>query len=101
MKHLQLTDSARAVLTRSTITASSLVLPDEKLDRDTYQAVDTVLRQLGGKWKRSANAHLFASAPRQQLQALVACEKVVHQKKTLQQFSPPAKAADYLLGLVE
>ncbi len=47
------------VLGRSTVNGNQLKLP-EQLDPKFYKKVDATLKLLGGKWNRSAAAHVFA-----------------------------------------
>ena len=71
-----------------------------QLDRDTYLAVDKVLKVIGGKWKRGVG-HVFSSDPRPAIAAAVGGE-VVDEKKALQQFYTPAKlAADVVSWALE
>jgi phospholipid N-methyltransferase len=60
-------DDVRDVLSRSTMTESSVILPPEKLDRKFYLKIHDVLAAAGGKWNRKQGAHLFSSDPRELL----------------------------------
>lgn len=48
------------VLKRARIDGGVLFLPEEKLPRPLYLAVNTALVALGGKWDRRAKGHVFA-----------------------------------------
>lgn len=97
MHTIQISDTARGILRRSTVTADRLRLPDEILARDDYEAVNKALTKLGGKWNRSAKAHLFTADPREAIRALVDGEKVVDEKKELQAFFTPTETARHLV----
>lgn len=93
MANVTLSPEVRRVLERSTITESKLVLP-EQLDRATYEAVNKVITLAGGKWNRSAGAHLFSGDPRIKLGLALQTGVAVDEKKLFQFFpAPPALAA--------
>jgi predicted RNA methylase len=58
MAHITLTEDIADVLRRSTITEFLVALP-EQLERKLYEAVDKVLKNAGGRWKRG-KGHAFA-----------------------------------------
>ena len=55
---MRIDDDVLAVLSRSTVVGSSLVIPDQ-LDRKLYVKTNKVLEAAGGKWNRKARAHVF------------------------------------------
>lgn len=97
MHIIEISDTARDILRRSEVTSDRLKLPPEQLARDDYDAVNKALAKLGGKWNRSAKAHLFASDPREAIRMLVGGEKVVDEKKQFQAFFTPASVARKLV----
>jgi len=58
-----LSAAAVDVIERSAIYPDRVVLPPGQLDRKLYVEVNTALERLGGKWNRSAKAHLFTADP--------------------------------------
>jgi len=42
-----------------------------QLDRKSYEAVNKALEAMGGKWNKSAKAHLFATDPRPSVEGLI------------------------------
>lgn len=86
------------VLRRSTVTADRVILPAEQLDRKTYEAVNKVLADVGGKWNRSARAHLFTKDPRPALGLAVETGVSVNAKKARQAFYTPDAVADQVIG---
>ena len=85
-----ITDTVRDVLARSTITATSLTLP-EQLDRKTYDAVNKALSGAGGRWDRKAKAHVFNRDPREVLGLAVETGKATNVRTKLQAFYTPAR----------
>lgn len=86
-------DAVLAVLRRSTFTTTSVILPNEQLDRELYVAVDKVLKGYGGKWNRSARAHVFTSDPRAKLAAVLEGEKAVNEQQAFGAFYTPSDVA--------
>ena len=92
-----ITDTVRDVLARSTITATSLTLP-EQLDRKTYDAVNKALSGAGGRWDRKAKAHVFNRDPREVLGLAVETGKATNVRTKLQAFYTPALLADRVIA---
>lgn len=91
----------RAVLARSRTDNRNLYLPDEQLDRATYTKVAKALELAGGKWSRSARAHVFAGSAGDALESLLLTGKVVDLKKKLQAFYTPAEVAAFVISLAD
>lgn len=87
---VEIDDEVRDVLERSTITATSLTLPNEQLERPLYERVNKVLVAAGGKWNKKARAHLFPRDPRQALGLALESGEITDTKKAAQQFFTPA-----------
>lgn len=100
---VKLTPEVRAVLERSTITATSVTLPRERLDN--YKAVNAVLAAAGGKWNKKAQCHLFTTDPREALGLAVQTGEIIHQKKARkkerQAFYTPEAGARTLARLAD
>jgi predicted RNA methylase len=90
---IKISDDVREVLRASTITASSVRLPDKQLDRTLYTEVNKVLDAAGGKWNRKAKAHLFTRDPREQLADALETGKTENRKQQFQAFYTPAAVA--------
>lgn len=88
--------SILAILDRSTIIGSTLVLPP-KLDRKDYLAVNDVLECLGGKWDRRAKAHVFESDPADLVAAVLETGEYTDPKKVWQFFETPKPLARRML----
>lgn len=89
----KISDDVRDVLARSTITATSVKLP-EQLDRKLYDAVNKALSGAGGKWNKKAGAHIFDRDPREALGMAIETGEAVNIKTKLQAFYTPAPLAD-------
>ncbi len=50
----KIADNILGILGECRIEGNTLFLPDRQLDRATYQAVNKVLVNIGGKWDRKA-----------------------------------------------
>src|SRR5690349_24405020 len=94
-------DDVRDILSRSTITATSVTLPPGQLDRKLYEAVNKALAALGGKWNRKQRAHLFTRDPRPALEAALDDGTMpVHQDKVMSFWRTPADLAGRLVDAV-
>jgi phospholipid N-methyltransferase len=100
-KVIKLPEEVRAALEAATISGTlgrqwHLKLVGQ-LDRDTYVKTDKVIKAAGGKWNRSAGAHLFDTDPREVLGLAVAGGEIVDRKKSLGQFFTPTTLARYVV----
>ena len=92
MAHVKLTPEVRAILERSTITSSTLKLP-QQLPRNLYDAVMKVITNCGGKWQRGPQCHVFSGDPRVKLGLTLATGVSLDAKKTFQFFPTPRELA--------
>ncbi len=99
VKTISIADEVMDVLKRSTITDTSLKLPDGQLDRTLYDKVNKIIVTAGGKWSRSHRAHLFTSDPRAALGMALETGEVLNVKQTFQEFFTPADLAEELCDL--
>lgn len=90
----KISDEVRDVLARSTITATSVKLPDGQLERKLYEQVNKALAGSGGRWDRKSGTHLFDRDPREALGMAVETGKATNVRTKLQAFyTPPTLAA--------
>lgn len=94
---IKISDAARAVLGRSTITATTVALPSEQLDRALYVEVDKALRAAGGKWSKGKRVHEFTRDPREALGLTLATGTAVNHQQVKQAFYTPDALADRLV----
>lgn len=59
------------IIARADVLENTLTLPP-KLDRADYLAVDKILKAIGGKWNRGAQAHFFDSDPTPMIEQAIA-----------------------------
>lgn len=91
---VSISPEVKAVLERATVEGKVVRLPDERIERPLYVAVDKVLRALGGKWNSRAGGHLFSSGIGGELAEALGSGFVVDAARTAEQFfTPPAVAA--------
>lgn len=89
----KVSDEVREVLARSTITPTSVKLPDGQLERKLYESVNKVLAAAGGKWDRKSGTHKFASDPREAMGLAVEKGEAVNTRTLLQSFYTPPPLA--------
>lgn len=90
---IRIADDVMAVLKRSTITETSLQLPDEQLERSLYSRVNKIIEAAGGKWNKKAKAHVFPNDPREALGMAIETGKVDNKQQIFQQFFTPSAVA--------
>lgn len=94
---IHIPDPVLNVLRRSSIEASGdqfhLTLPPEQLERSLYVGVNKVLVAAGGRWNRSAKAHIFSKSPKEVLGLAVESGTILDKKKALQAFYTPQDIA--------
>ena len=80
MRARAIDDSVLAVLSAGRCAGDKYFLPDRPLDRKLYESTNKVLTALGGKWNRSAKAHVFGDS----------CEEVIEAAIETGEFTLPA-----------
>ena len=80
------------VLNAGTLDGNQYRLPDRTLDRKLYLRVNAVLSELGGKWNRTAKAHLFDGDPVAALSKVLSSAEIVR-KRDYGYFPTPAQLA--------
>lgn len=86
-------DEVREVLMRSAVTATSVKLPSEQLERKLYEKVNKVLTGSGGKWDRKSGTHIFDRDPREAMGLAVEQGQAINLRTKLQAFYTPPKLA--------
>lgn len=92
---------AIGVLADSAIDGNKLFLPPTQLERSLYVKVDKALKALGGKWNRSAKAHIFDDDPSQPIEQLLQTGEVIDAKKEFQFFETPVELAEKLVAMAD
>lgn len=88
------------VLARSTIADNRLVLT-QQLDRDAYLAVDKIIKAVGGKWSRSAKAHVFPGDAAAALEPVLLTGTVTDIRKQYDAFYTPLAVAEQVIDYVD
>ena len=89
------------ILERCRIEGNTLFLPDEQLDRTTYQKVNKCLENIGGKWNRKAKGHIFDHDPTEGLENMIMTGQASDFKKVFQFFPTPRAVAEQMCRLAE
>lgn len=76
-------------------------LPNQQLDRKTYQDVNKVLEYLGGKWNRKFKAHVFESDISGAIDDVLLTGEVISKKQEFQFFETPGTVVKQLIELAE
>ncbi|GAA2470941.1 methyltransferase [Streptomyces mauvecolor] len=96
---MKISDAVLDVLSRAHTDGPRLSL-FEQLDRSEYLAVDKVLKAAGGKWNRSAGAHLFPTSAADAVEALLLTGEVCR-PQDFGYFPTPAPVVEKLLSLAD
>lgn len=89
------------ILKHSTLTANSLTLPPDKLERSIYEAVKKVVYGYGGKWNTSKQCFLFQDDPRAKFTTALSSGKRVDEKQRDQSFFTPPEIADFAVSVAD
>lgn len=99
---MKISDEVLTILGECRTEGNVLFLPDRQLDRPTYQAVNKVLTNIGGKWNRKAKGHVFADGdPAELLDNLILTGETVDLKKQYQFFPTPRHIAEMMCEMAE
>ncbi|WP_304433140.1 class I SAM-dependent methyltransferase [Acutalibacter muris] len=98
----RIADNILSILGECRVEGDTLFLPDRQLDRPTYQAVNKVLVNIGGKWNRKAKGHVFADGdPAELLNNVLMTGETVDLKKQYQFFPTPRPVAEQMCRMAE
>lgn len=98
MANIKVSPEVLEILQNSTITGNLLVLPPGQLERSLYEAVNKVIVNAGGKWKKG-KGHVFTDDPRVKLGLAMETGVSVDEKKLFQAFYTPSALAAQLVEL--
>ena len=87
------------ILEQGEIEGNKFFLPDIQLDRKLYLEVNKILGLAGGKWNRSAKAHLFSEDIGDLLDTFILSGEITNTKKELQYFATPKAIVEQLIDL--
>lgn len=89
------------IIANGIIDGNTFFLPQEQLDRATYEAVNKCLSNLGGKWNRKAKGHVFDYDPDEAVSSLILTGETENTKKLYQYFPTPRHLAEQLCDMAE
>ena len=93
----KIADNILSILGECRVEGDTLFLPDRQLDRSTYQAVNKVLVNIGGKWDRRAKGHVFADGdPVELLNNVLMTGETIDIKKQYLFFPTPRPVAEQI-----
>ena len=92
-----------AILDAGECVGARFILGPEKLDRKAYEKVNRVLELAGGKWNRSAKAHLFEGpmTAEEHLEGVIQTGEITDAKKEFQFFETTAPVVNRILHFAE
>lgn len=89
-----------AVLEAAEVSGNRLVLTGQ-LDRKTYEATNKVLTAIGGKWNRSAKAHVFDEDAGELVDQVLLTGEYSRTKQDFGQFDTPADLAERVVNTAD
>jgi len=98
---MKIAEDIIVILARCRTDGSVLYLPDEQLDRKTYEAVNKCLVAIGGKWDRKSKGHVFDHDPADDLDSMLLTGEVTDTKKVYQFFPTPRPIAEQMCDMAE
>lgn len=90
-----------AILSGATIADNVVRLPGAQLPRPTYEAIDAVLKGLGGKWSKKLGGHAFPSDPTDKLTEALDTGCFVNRQQELGFFETPPEIADRMAAFLD
>jgi len=98
---MKIAEGELMILGRCKTDGNVLYLPNEQLDRKTYEAVNKCLVAIGGKWDRKSKGHVFDHDPADDLDSMLLTGEVTDTKKLYQFFPTPRPIAEQMCDLAE
>ncbi len=96
----KINDETLAILSRVTVEGNNILLTCGQLDRKQYQAIDEVLKNIGGKWNRKAKAHVFQEDPTDKLEHVLLVGEIT-KPEAFGYFPTPSALAQRVVALAE
>lgn len=98
---MKVDEKIRNILAECRVDGNVVYLPDRKLDRVDYDAVNKVLNALGGKWNRKTKGHIFDYESEDALEEVILSGEYSNKKKDFQFFETPPALAEKLCDMAE
>lgn len=99
-KTMKFDEDTAATLARMTWSDDGLIgyLPDEKMERKEYEAINKALDAMGGKWNRKLKGHVFETDPREQAASVASSGELIVERDGF--FQTPEAVVERMLELV-
>lgn len=97
---MQISTDVQLVLEQATFTDRTLTLTGQ-LDRKLYTEVNKVLEAIGGKWNRSAKAHIFDENVGPMIDDILLTGEYHRIKQDLGQFDTPLELTERVIGIAD
>lgn len=97
MADVKIDDAIRDVLENGRTDGTKFFIT-RTLDRKAYERVNKALENAGGKWNRSAKAHLFPTDAEDAIQAMLSSGTSLDARKLYQAFYTPDDVADFVVA---
>jgi len=91
---MKITNDVLQVLSAGSATGKQYFLPPGQLDRAMYMSVNKVLEAAGGKWNRSAKAHVFDTDAEDRIDQIILTGEVDVPKDEFEFFPTPLNVAN-------
>lgn len=98
---MKISNDVLAILSAGTTNGNQYVLPAGQLDRAMYTKVNKVLEAAGGKWNRSAKAHVFSYDAEQRMDEIIVSGEVEVPKDEFEFFPTPDFIVDQMLDIAQ
>lgn len=98
---MKISNDVLQVLSAGTTTGNQYFLPAGQLDRAMYTKVNKVLEAAGGKWNRSAKAHVFATNAENRMDEIILTGEVEVPKDEFEFFPTPAEIVEMMFDHVD
>ncbi|WP_421591137.1 methyltransferase [Shinella sp. M27] len=96
----QIAENVLKVLDAAVVEGSRVFLTGQ-LDRKLYTETDKVLQAAGGKWNRSAKAHVFEGDANDALEPIILTGEYSRTKQDFGQFDTPSELAETVVDLAD
>jgi len=93
-------EATLAILSRVTISGTTIALTCGQLERSAYLAVNAILEHIGGKWSRKLKAHVFDGDPTDRLEQVLLTGEI-DPPKDYGYFPTPPEIALKLIEMAE
>jgi len=98
---MKISNDVLQILSAGTTTGNQYFLPTGQLDRAMYTKANKILEAAGGKWNRSAKAHVFATDAEDRMDQIILTGEVEVPKDEFEFFPTPLDVANKVREMAE